>query len=173
MKPQTLFRFVFVVVFVISLNQAGICQAQTESGATEKRNDDQRPRVLIIGDSISMGYTRPVANLMKDVARVERPKGNCASTREGIAKIDQWLGDVKWDVIHFNWGLHDLKYMGPNGENLADPKASSSRQKVSKKDYEANLTKLVKRLQATGATLVWCSTTPVPEGCRGRIAATR
>ena len=38
-----------------------------------------------------------------------------------MANLDKWLGDGNWDVIHFNWGLHDLKYMGPNGENLQDP----------------------------------------------------
>ena len=32
----------------------------------------------------------------------------------GLTGIDEWLGDDPWDVIHFNWGLHDLKYMGPN-----------------------------------------------------------
>jgi hypothetical protein len=36
-------------------------------------------------------------------------------------------------------------------------------------DYEKNLRKLVKRLQATGATLIWASTTPVPDGEPGRI----
>ena len=35
-----------------------------------------------------------------------------------MEQIDAWIGKKKWDVIHFNWGLHDLKYMGPNGENL-------------------------------------------------------
>ena len=35
--------------------------------------------------------------------------------------------------------------------------------------YEANLRKLVQRLHQTGARLVWCSTTPVPEGAEGRI----
>jgi hypothetical protein len=36
-------------------------------------------------------------------------------------------------------------------------------------DYEKNLRKLVARLNQTGATLVWASTTPVPEGEPGRI----
>ena len=127
------------------------------------------PRVLLIGDSISIGYTVPVRQLMKGKANVHRPLTNCGPTTKGVAEIDKWIGDGKWDVIHFNWGLHDLKYLGPNGRNLADPKAADSRQQVPPDAYEANLRKLVARLQKTGATLIWRSTTPVPEGAQGRV----
>jgi acyl-CoA thioesterase-1 len=127
------------------------------------------PRVLLIGDSISIGYTVPVRVALEGVANVHRPPENCESTIEGLAKIDRWLGDKPWDLIHFNWGLHDLKFLGPNGENLADPTAPESRQKVPVAAYEANLRKLVARLQETGAALVWRNTTPVPAGVRGRI----
>jgi acyl-CoA thioesterase-1 len=34
--------------------------------------------------------------------------------------------------------------------------------------YDKNLRKLVNRLEATGAKLIWASTTPVPEGADGR-----
>lgn len=127
------------------------------------------PRVLLIGDSISIGYTVPIRELLKGKANVHRPLTNCGPTTKGVAEIDKWLGDGKWDVIHFNWGLHDLKYMGPNNENLADPKASTSHQQVPIDAYEANLRKLVSRLQKTEARLIWRSTTPVPEGARGRV----
>lgn len=127
------------------------------------------PRVLLIGDSISIGYTLPTRALMKGKANVHRPKANCGPTTTGLKSIDQWLGDKKWDVIHFNWGLHDLKYMGPNGENLADPKAADSHQQVPPAEYEKNLRTLVERLKKTGAKLIWRSTTPVPEGCSGRV----
>lgn len=127
------------------------------------------PRVLLIGDSISIGYTVPVRQLMKGKANVHRPLTNCGPTTKGVAEIDKWLGDGKWDVIHFNWGLHDLKYLGPKGRNLADPTADDSRQQVPPDAYEANLKKLVARLQKTGAKLIWRSTTPVPEGAQGRV----
>lgn len=127
------------------------------------------PRVLLIGDSISIGYTLPVRALMKGKANVHRPKANCGPTTSGLRGIDAWLGDKKWDVIHFNWGLHDLKYMGPKGGNLADPKAADSHQQVPPADYEKNLRTLVERLKKTDAKLIWCSTTPVPEGCKGRV----
>ena len=127
------------------------------------------PRVLLIGDSISIGYTVPVREMLKGKANVHRPLTNCGPTTNGVAKIDSWLGDGRWDVIHFNWGLHDLKYMGPNGENLTDPKARGSHQQVPPKEYEANMRKLVATLKKTGAKLIWRSTTPVPEGCKGRV----
>jgi len=40
---------------------------------------------------------------------------------------------------------------------------------VSLEEYERNLRQLVKRLEQTGARLIWCSTTPVPEGAVGRV----
>ena len=132
-------------------------------------DDPNLPRVLIIGDSISIGYTLPVREMLKGVANVHRPPVNCASTKHGINEIEDWVGNKKWDVIHFNWGLHDLKYMGPNGENLADPQLNSSSQQVPIDEYVKNLQKLVLYLKKTKAELIWRNTTPVPNGAKGRV----
>jgi len=126
------------------------------------------PRVLLIGDSISIGYTLPTRELLEGKANVHRPPTNCGPTIRGLEHIDAWLGEKKWDVIHFNWGLHDLKYLGPNGENLQDPDDPTSRQQVPPEQYEKNLRKLVERLKQTGAKLIWRNTTPVPPGSQGR-----
>ena len=136
------------------------------------------PRVLLIGDSISMGYTLPVRELLKGKANVHRIPENGSATGVGLAKLDAWLGagspahqppysqpPPRWDVIHFNWGLHDLKHWKDNKLDLAGPQVTPVEQ------YEENLRDLVKRLKATGAKLVWASTTPVPEGSGGRVAA--
>lgn len=114
-------------------------------------DDPALPRVLLIGDSISIGYTIPVRKLLAGKANVHRIWENGGATSHAVAKIDAWLGPGKWDVIHFNWGLHDLK-QGKDGPQ------------VSLEDYEKNLRELVKKLKATGATLIWATTTPVPEG---------
>ncbi len=120
--------------------------------ALAKIEDDPKlPRVLLIGDSISIGYTLPVRELLKDAANVHRIPTNGGPTSNGIKHIEAWLGDGKWDVIHFNWGLHDLKLI-------------EGQQQVVPADYEANLRELVVRMKRTGATLVWCTTTPVPDG---------
>ena len=125
------------------------------------------PRVLIIGDSISIGYTLPTRALLKGKVNLHRIPTNGGPTTKGLAEIEKWLGKSKWDLIHFNWGLHDLKYMGPKGENLF-PKEKGGKMQVPIEDYEKNLEKLVARMKKTGAKLVWRNTTPVPPGSKGR-----
>ncbi len=127
------------------------------------------PRALLIGDSISIGYTAPTRALLKGQVNLHRIPTNGGPTTRGLTEIDKWLGDKKWDVIHFNWGLHDLKYMGPKGENLADPKGAANKQQVPPAEYEKNLRKLVERLKKTNAKLIWTTTTPVAEGTKGRV----
>lgn len=147
------------ILLIVCLTISSPLAAQQEKPKPPRPNpslaaivdDPQLPRVLLIGDSISIGYTLPVRELMKGQANIHRIPTNGGPTSNGIKNIDKWLGDDKWDVIHFNWGLHDLK--------LIDGK-----QQVAPVDYESNLRKLVTRMKKTGATLVWCSTTPVPDG---------
>ena len=125
--------------------------------------------VLIIGDSISIGYTPFTKELLKEKATVVHNAGNAGPTTNGLANIEKWLGETKWDVIHFNWGLHDLCYRNP------DSKESGNRDKVNGtisttlEQYEANLEELVCRLEETGAALIWANTTVVPEDEVGRF----
>ena len=74
-------------------------------------DDPKLPRVLLIGDSISIGYTLPVRELLKGKANLHRIPVNGGPTITGLEKLKGWIGDGKWDIIHFNWGLHDLKFM--------------------------------------------------------------
>jgi len=122
-----------------------------ESPAVETPIAEPLPKVLIIGDSISMGYTKPVQTLLKETADVRRIPANGGPTTRGLEHIEAWLGETNWDVIHFNWGLHDLKMM------------DGKTHQVPLEEYKENLDTLVKRLQQTRAKLIWCSTTPVPE----------
>jgi acyl-CoA thioesterase-1 len=110
------------------------------------------PRVLLIGDSISMGYTLPVRQRLVGRANVHRIPANGGPTKNGIARLDAWLGTGRWDVIHFNHGIHDLKYM-PDGKRQVEPA-----------DYEANLRAITTKLKATGAKVIWATTTPIPDG---------
>ena len=98
-----------------------------------------------------------------------RPKTNCGPTTRGLEQIDQWLGDRTWDVVHWNFGLHDLKYMGPGGENLADPADPSSHPQVALDDYKANVAELAERIKKQGKVVIWRETTPVPKGAAGRV----
>jgi hypothetical protein len=128
------------------------------------------PRVLLIGDSISMGYTVEVRKMLAGKANIHRIPANGGPTTNGLANITKWLGESKWDVIHFNWGLHDCKYMGPDPKVKVTPDSPGAKPQVSLANYEKNLGQLVKTLQATGAKLIWCNTTPVPAGADGRRA---
>ena len=126
--------------------------------------------VLIIGDSISMNYTPRVRALLGDGAVVLRPTlangraENCAGTNNGVMQIDRWLAldGEDWDVIHFNFGLHDIKHVHPEtGKASRDP---SHGLQAPLPRYMAQLTTITDKLQATGATLIFATTTPVPEG---------
>ena len=147
-------RFIqLTFVFLLCLCVASTAFAQrAKRGAFAPVEDDENlPRVLLIGDSISIGYTVPVRESLKGKANVHRAPTNCGPTTRGLEQLEKWLGDGDWDVIHFNWGLHDLKFI--DGARQVPPD-----------EYEKNLRTLTEKLKATGATLIWCSTTPYPEG---------
>ena len=125
------------------------------------------PHVLIIGDSISIGYTLPTRAILQGKVNLHRIPTNGGPTIKGLTEIDKWLGKRKWDLIHFNWGLHDLKYMGKDGTNLV-PKEKGGVVQVPLADYEKNMEKLVIRMKKSAKQLVWRNTTPIPPGSRAR-----
>ncbi len=168
--PMKLTTLLALLVLPITL----LAQAGKPEAGGEKRKADPSlapvtdtpglPRVLLIGDSISMGYTVPVRELLAGKANLHRIPQNGGSTQTGLDNFDKWIGSAKWDVIHFNWGLHDLKHWANNKmDNAAPPVAAVE-------VYEKNLRDLVARLKKTGAKLIWANTTPVPEGTAGRLA---
>jgi hypothetical protein len=159
-----------LVVSFIALCVFGACTAQAKEIPLALQSVEDMPalpRVLILGDSISIGYTLHLRETLKNEANVHRAPTNCGPTTKGLEHIERWLGDGKWDVIHFNWGLHDLKYLDESGKVVGP---AQGHHQVSQADYEKNLDTLTKRMKKTGARLIWCSTTPVPEGGVGRLA---
>ncbi len=128
------------------------------------------PDVLLLGDSISIGYTPIVRECLGGIANVFRPHENCGDTIRGLASLDSWLGDRTWQVIHFNWGLWDLCYRNPEAQTHGHRDKVAGRISVPLHDYRRNLESLVERLMTTGASLIWASTTRVPEGELGRHA---
>jgi len=107
-----------------------------------------KPRVLLIGDSVCTYYTPFVKSGVGTRADVRR-SGHLADTRYGLEHIGKYLDGDPYDVIHFNWGLHDVKPVKGRKNN------------VPVEEYEKNLRELVRRMKKTGAKLVFATTTPV------------
>ena len=157
-------------ILLSTVTAGALLTSTCPAGQQEPPDDSALPRVLLIGDSISIGYTRPVIELLKGKAEVHRIRGNAGHTGMGLAGLPKWLDPKKgrWDVIHFNWGLWDLCYRNP------ESKTQGRRDKVHGKlthtpdQYRENLQKIVAILKRTDAKLIWASTTPVPEGEAGR-----
>ena len=114
-------------------------------------DDPKLPRVLLIGDSVSRGYTQAVRTVLAGKANVHRAPANCGPTASGLKHIETWLGNGKWDVIHFNFGIHDRATPMP--------------------DYTQRLETLILRMKQTGAKLIWATTTPIPDTPDGKQTA--
>lgn len=127
-------------------------------------DDPKLPSVLLVGDSISEGYTVQVRRLLAGKANVHRIPENGRYTSYGLQHIKTWLGDGRWTVIHFNWGIWDTHHFGPNNELVT----KGGRIRTPLREYEANLQKLIDTMKGTGARLIWASTTPVAEGLSTR-----
>jgi len=127
------------------------------------------PKILIIGDSISIGYTPFVMDLLNNKANVEHNKGNAGSTWMGLNNIDSYISAGKWDLIHFNWGLWDLCYRNPSSENSGNRDRIKGNLTTSIQQYRKNLEIIVNKLSKTKAKLIWATTTPVPAGEPGRF----
>jgi hypothetical protein len=117
----------------------------TRPGMAYVKEDPRLPRVLLIGDSVSIDYTVPVRKLLAGKANVLRIPESGDYSRKGVEKLTKWLGNEKWDVIHFNWGHHDCF------------------RNTLLMQYQTNLKAIVKTLKSTNAKLVWATTTPIPE----------
>ena len=160
-----LYRFLPIPFMLLGLFAYSLIASGTEPQPPKK----ELPQVLLIGDSISIGYTPHVKQLMQAEANIVHNKGNAGPTENGLKNIDEWIGTTKWDVIHFNWGLHDLCYRHPESKTQGKRDKVKGTVSTSLAQYEKNLEILVHRLKKTSATLIWATTTVVPEDEEGRF----
>src|SRR5260221_12788507 len=106
---------IYLILTLCALATAGFAASKPVKPDVLAPVEDQPglPRMLLIGDSISKGYTLPVRELLKDKANVHRIPANGGPTIRGLQYIDKWLAtdgaDKKWDVIHFSFGIRGLK----------------------------------------------------------------
>jgi lysophospholipase L1-like esterase len=124
------------------------------------------PKIFLIGDSISIGYTPEVTRLLAGRADVTHSPGNAQYTAWGLRYLREWLGPSKWDAIHFNWGIWDLHHLGPGADPL-EPSVNALQRagvrRTTPEQYAVNLEAIVRILEPTGATLIWATITPLKD----------
>ena len=107
------------------------------------------PRVVLVGDSIRIGYAPLVAKLLEGKAIVISAKPNGEDSANVLENLEEWVLREKPDVIHFNAGLHDLKLKDGSYQ-------------VPVVDYEKNLTRILERIRKeTNANVIFATTTPI------------
>ena len=127
-------------------------------------DDPALPRVLIIGDSISIGYTTMLRKNLVDKANVHRVDGNCRWSAYGDENIEQWLGEGDWDLIHFNFGLWDWYGWSQDAKSTPESYAKSLESIVAK--MKANTSKAN---GGKGAKLIFATTTPPCSGPEKKV----
>ena len=140
------------------------------------------PNVLVLGDSISIGYTPFLQKRFAGVANVSHPPCNCCSTQHYLRNdggLKAWVGTNRWDVITVNCGIWDFCYMkgdpfrtdhywGPNDEEKkltplrrgAAIRARGFHIRTRIPEYAENLKRILACLKSTGATVLFALTTP-------------
>jgi hypothetical protein len=107
-------------------------------------NETNLPRVLLIGDSITRAYYPEVEKQLAGKAYIGRLSSSAFISDPVLLKqIEMVLGQYKFDVIHFNNGMHGWQH--------------------SDKEYEQAFPKFLKTIEkyAPNAKLIWANTTPL------------
>ena len=131
----------------------------------------KEPKILIIGDSISIGYFSKVKEALATKAIVMHNPGNAQHTGTGLEKIKDWIGKEDWDIIQFNWGLWDLCYRHPDSKVYGNRDKTKGTLTNDLQTYRQNLEELVSILKtSTSAKLIFVTTTYIPVNEAGRFS---
>lgn len=115
------------------------------------KETERLPLVVLVGDSIRLGYAPFVAEQLKGKAEVISPAENGGDSAHVLAHLDEWVIKRKPAVVHFNAGLHDIKIDRKTGKHQVELDA-----------YRSNLDAIRQELErATSARLIFATTTPV------------
>lgn len=112
------------------------------------------PKVVLLGDSIRMGYEPFVVKELAGIANVWSPNENCRTTDTIIYNLNSWIKKQSPDLVHINPGLHDVRTLTFNskpGETI-----------VNSSHYRDNLETIFKWIQQNvDCKIIWATTTPV------------
>jgi lysophospholipase L1-like esterase len=132
--------------------RGGVSTIDDASRTTRGRS--MASRVLLIGDSIRMGYVPGVRERLLGRAEIAEIPENGGDSANLLDKLSGWLDDLADDppaVAYVNCGLHDIKRAY----------ASDARQ-VGLVEYRANVRSILALLtERMPDRTVWASTTPV------------
>jgi lysophospholipase L1-like esterase len=110
-----------------------------------------RPRVVLLGDSIRLAYQPLVAGLLAGEAEVGGPAENGGDSA-GLLRRLRAGPPLPAALVVFNAGLHDLRRSGAGGGH-----------RVEVATYEANLAAIVGVLRSGGSSALFATTTPVDD----------
>jgi len=117
--------------------------------AQQPKTPPELPKVLLLGDSIRIGYAPHVAKKLEGVTEIVQFKENGGDTANMLKNLDTWL-EGKPVVVHINCGLHDLKF----------GKKTNAFQ-VPGDDYEKNLKAIIARIKQVTPHVIFATTTPI------------
>ena len=115
------------------------------------------PKVVLLGDSIRLGYDKYVRERLYGKAEVLFPGENCAFAQNVLRKVDMWKNGGGWGddvaLVHWNAGLWDTLLL--DGEGTMTPLPV----------YGEFLARIHRRLRRhfPAAKLVFATSTPVLE----------
>lgn len=115
-----------------------------------------KPQILLIGDSIRMGYCQIVRELLADEYEVVFPEGNCRCTHFTLENLEFWVNlcdPERVAAVHFNNGQWDAaRFGGPDEEPL-----------TSLPVYAHNVARIASRLKKyfPDALIAYATTTPM------------
>ena len=132
------------------------CQQQWCINSTYSPAQPGLRQLLVIGDSISLGYTKFAATALGggwQVTHAGSSSYNNDNAYWGARCIGAWLGPnaTRWDTVTYNAGLHDLAF--PDNEHLAV--GSYAR-------FVGAVFAALAGAARPDARLLWVTTTPVP-----------
>jgi len=106
-------------------------------------------KVVLIGDSIRMGYQPFVARKLEGRAEVWGPGENCRHSLWALDHFPTWVADQAPDVVHVNFGIHDAVIMADGGFQVCP------------QQYRLCLQRFIAKVaELDGTTMIWGTTTP-------------
>lgn len=110
-------------------------------------------RVLLLGDSIRMGYDDLIRDMLKDECEVVYEEDNGRFSSYTLWQANQCFKTYgRFDLVHWNNGYWDMNVEAPMTEAMHTVE-----------EYVHFLGRIIHEIRRNGAKIVFATTTPVPE----------